>query len=218
MPTAPAFIVVEGLIGVGKTSLCRLLERTWGARLVLEPSEHNPFLEPFYRDPTRYAFPAQMFYLVTRWRQQDRIRQQDLFGQCVVSDYLFVKDRLFAEKTLGDLELDLYDRFAGALGEAAPVPDLVVHLDAPEPVLMSRIAERQAPGEELVEPSYIEDLRERYVRLFSRWDLCPVLRIDNTELDYVRDIADQATVLGKIEAALRGGLPQSVSKAQASLF
>ena len=110
------FIVVEGLIGVGKTSLCKLLADTWGGRLVLEPSETNPFLEPFYEDPDRFGFPVQMYYLVTRWKQQAAIRQEELFTQMVVSDYLFEKDRLFAEKTLSNMELELYDRFAAMTG------------------------------------------------------------------------------------------------------
>src|SRR5690349_7004431 len=110
------YVVVEGLIGVGKTTLCHLLERYRGATLILEPAATNPFLEPFYADPERYAFPVQMFYLINRWRQQSRIRQGDLFTELVVSDYLFEKDRLFAAKTLSAEELTLYDRFAAALG------------------------------------------------------------------------------------------------------
>jgi deoxyguanosine kinase len=205
------FVVVEGLIGVGKTSLCRLLEKEWGARLVLEPAATNPFLGPYYEDPARYAFPVQMFYLYQRWRQQQDIRQEDLFAEVIVSDYLFEKDRMFAEKTLKDDELLLYDEFRKALGEVAPVPDLVVYLHAPLDVLMGRIAERGAPGEEHIVPEYLEDLAERYERLWSRWNASPLLRIDNTEMDYRRDPAAAAAVLGRIESALerRGPAPGS---------
>lgn len=218
------FIVVEGLIGVGKTSLCRLLQDVWDAELILEPSETNPFLEPYYEAPDRYRFPVQMFYLVTRWRQQDRIRQPDLFANTIVSDYLFAKDRLFAEKTLDDTELELYDRFAMALGEQAPTPDLVVYLEAPTEVLMKRIERRQAPGEYLIEPEYLNDLRARYDELLARWTACPVLRLDNTEINYVDSDVGRTHVLSMIEAALRGdpvpAAPGSLAdrEAQTDLF
>lgn len=201
------FVVVEGLIGVGKSTLCRLLHQAWGMKLVLEPAETNPFLESFYRDPHRYAFPVQMFYMLNRWRQQEQIRQQDLFEHGVVSDYLFAKDRLFAEKTLEPAELELYDRFAGALGERAPTPDLVVWVHAPLDVVMSRIAQRRAPGEELIERAYLEDLLARYEALLDRWTDSPILRIDNSALDYARRPADQRLVLDRIEAAITGRSP-----------
>lgn len=205
------FVVVEGLIGVGKTSLCRLLEREWGARLVLEPAATNPFLESYYADPARYAFPVQMFYLYQRWRQQQDIVQGDLFSQVVVSDYLFEKDRLFAEKTLRDDELELYEGIRVALGEISPVPDLVVYLHAPVDVLMGRIAQRAAPGEEKIEPAYLVDLVERYERLWARWNAAPLLRIDNRDMDYVRDPQAASAVLARIESALeqRGAAPGS---------
>ncbi len=201
---ARRFIVVEGLIGVGKTSLCRLLSREWGGRLVLEPSETNPFLEPFYRDPERFSFPVQMYYLMTRWKQQESIRQGDLFADLVVADYLFEKDRLFAEKTLPALELDLYDRFAGALGESAPRPDLVVFLDAPIDTILGRIAERACPGEELIAREYLVDLRARYQRLLATWTTCPVLYLDNAHLNYLTDDSVKASVLSLIRDGLDG--------------
>jgi len=214
------FIVIEGLIGVGKTSLCRLLEQEWQARLVLEPAETNPFLEPYYSDPQRYAFPVQMFYLMVRWRQQSEIRQQDLFSDVVVSDYLFEKDRMFAEKTLPPLELNLYDHFAGALGAQAAKPDLIVFLDAPIEVIMGRIAKRQAPGEDVIEPAYLLDLWERYQVLLDEWTSCPVLRIDNRDMDYVGSASDRRTALTLIQSALDGQIAPGSSdrEAQPSLF
>ena len=199
------YVVVEGLIGVGKTTLCRLLERERGAQLFLEPAATNPFLEPFYADPARYAFPVQMFYLINRWRQQDRIRQQDLFNGLVVSDYLMEKDRLFAEKTLAEDELGLYDRFARALGEQTPTPDLLIYLDAPTDVILARIARRQAPGEQAIRASYLDDLRARYKKLLADWRGCPILRLDNRDINYADDSGAQAQLLSWIDTALDTG-------------
>lgn len=219
------YVVVEGLIGVGKTTLCRLLERERGAELFLEPAATNPFLEPFYRDPERFAFPVQMFYLINRWRQQTAIRQGDLFTPLVVSDYLFEKDRLFAEKTLPPAELELYDRFAGALGEQTPTPDLLVFLDAPTEVILERIERRRAPGEEVIQPAYLDDLRERYLELLGGWRGCPVLRLDNRDMNYADDEGAQMRLLSWIDTALAGEplppeAPGSISdrEVQPSLF
>lgn len=199
------YLVVEGLIGVGKTTLCRLLEARRGATLVLEPAATNPFLEPFYADPERYAFPVQMFYLINRWRQQARIRQGDLFTELVVSDYLFEKDRLFATKTLSTEELALYDRFASALGEQAPRPDLVLYLEAPIQVIQGRIARRLAPGEQAITEAYLVDLRERYEKLWATWTACPVLRVDNRDMNYADDREVQDQLLATIDQVLAGG-------------
>jgi len=198
------FIVVEGLIGVGKSTLCRLLSREWGMKTVLEPAETNPFLELFYRDPGRYSFPVQMFYLVTRWKQQQAIRQQELFESGVVSDYLFAKDRLFAEKTLDETELELYDSFAAALGESTPKPDLLVYLEAPIDTVMERIHKRCAPGEEKISREYIRDLSKRYDLLLDDWEASPILRIDNANIDYAGNVHHQQLVLDMIHAALTG--------------
>lgn len=208
------FVVVEGLIGVGKSSLCRLLRDRWGARLVLEPAETNPFLEPFYADPERNAFPVQMFYLVTRWRQQAMIRQRDLFSDLVVSDYIFEKDRMFAEKTLNSIEIELYDRFASALVGQVPTPALVIMLHAPTSVLLERIQRRGAPGEEVIKQSYLDDLRERYDKLWAGWTACPILHLDNAEINYVDDETGQQRVLELVRAALEGEI---TTKAPGSL-
>jgi deoxyguanosine kinase len=199
------YVVVEGLIGVGKTTLCRLLERERAATLVLEPAATNPFLGPFYADPERYAFPVQMFYLINRWRQQSQIRQGDLFTELVVSDYLFEKDRLFAEKTLSREELSLYDRFASALGERAPVPDLLLYLEAPISVIMSRILRRLAPGEQAITEAYLVDLRDRYERLLADWTACPIVRLDNRDMNYADDVEVQHRLMRMIDSVLEGG-------------
>jgi deoxyadenosine/deoxycytidine kinase len=209
-PPVTRYVVVEGLIGVGKTTMCRLLEQERGATLFLEPAATNPFLEPFYSDPGRYAFPVQMFYLYNRWRQQVRIRQGELFSPLVVSDYLWEKDRLFATKTLGREELELYDRFAGALAEQAPRPDLVVYLEAPIDVVMARIERRRAPGEEAIDEAYLRDLSDRYEKLLATWDRCPILRLDNQDMNYADEPEAQSALLGTIDRALLGGPDQAL--------
>lgn len=201
------YIAVEGLIGAGKTTLCKLIQDHWGARVILEPSDHNPFLEPYYDDPQKFAFPVQMFYLVTRWHQQDQVRQEDLFSGVVVADYVFRKDRMFAEKTLDERELALYDRFADVLGGLAPKPDLLIYLEAPIDVLLGRIAKRAMPGEHQITHQYLDDLAARYEVLLAEWSDSPLLRINNQDLDYADDPAGKRAILEKIERALAGDMP-----------
>jgi deoxyguanosine kinase len=217
------FVVIEGLIGVGKTTLCRLLQERRRAELVLEPHEDNPFLAPFYEDPTRYALPVQMYFLLTRWRQLDRIRQLSLFHPWVVSDYLFEKDRLFAEKTLRDDELELYERFAAQLGKVIPKPDLVVVLHAPQKVLLKRIRQRGIKGEEHIDAAYLSDLAGRYEALWAGWTHSPLLHVDNTALDYHSDPEAQTSILERIDEAIVRASPASTPgssdrEAQPDLF
>jgi deoxyadenosine/deoxycytidine kinase len=184
------FIAIEGLIGVGKTSLCRLLSQEWGARLVLEPWEHNPFLAAFYEDRERYAFPAQMFYLASRSAQQLSLRQADLFDELIIADYLFQKDRLFAEETLAGAEMELYDRFARMLCTSAPRPDFVLFLDAPTEVIMSRISKRGISSEQVIEADYLNSLRQRYYALWDRYSDAPVYILDTSTIDYTSTTDD----------------------------
>lgn len=214
------YVVIEGLIGVGKTTLCRLLAADRRAELVLEPHEDNPFLEPYYRDPERYALPVQMYFLLTRFRQQDKVRQLSLFNEWVISDYLFEKDRLFAEKTLSTEDLDIYDRIASSLVAKIATPDLVVSLHAPTRVLLQRIQRRGIAGEERIDASYLDDLRRRYDRLWADWTRCPVLHVDNEALDVTQDPDARAEVLRRIDDALANG-PRRIAPpnpAQPSLF
>lgn len=197
-------IVIEGLIGVGKTTLCRLLEQEWAARLVLEPAEDNPFLAEFYADPQRFAFPAQMFYLANRYAQQLQARQTSLFHPLTVCDYLMAKDGIFAEMTLHGDELTLYRRFAGLLGEEPLRPDFVVFLDSETEVIRERIARRGISAEQVIPAAYLDDLRERYTRLWETWDLCPVHVLHTDEIDYVGDPAARAHVLAMIAGWLEG--------------
>jgi len=218
------FIVIEGLIGVGKTSLCRLLEREWNARLILEPAEDNPFLASFYADPERFAFPAQMFYLATRYAQQIELCQGDLFSDLIVSDYFYAKDRLFAEQTLADVELNLYDRFTSLLEGSLATPEYILFLDAPTDVVLSRIASRGIHAEQVIEPSYLDSLRAGYYSLWSELKTCPVYVLNTTEIDYVNNPDDAAFMLAMLDGWLHGnaipGAPAAFERrvVQLSLF
>lgn len=198
------FIVIEGLIGVGKTSLCRLLRDQWNARLILEPAEDNPFLKSFYSDPARFAFPTQMFYLASRYAQQMVLGQGDLFHDLTVSDYLWAKDRLFAEETLERDELGLYDRFADLLRGHIREPDFIVFLDAPTDVVLERIGRRAIEAEQTIPPAYLESLRNRYYGLWDRYSAAPVYVVDTTQINYVDDPGAQAHMLDLLTGWLEG--------------
>ncbi|MFT5686842.1 MAG: deoxyguanosine kinase [Myxococcota bacterium] len=200
------FIVIEGLIGVGKTSLCKILREEWGADLVLEPSDVNPFLASFYAEPERFAFPAQMFYLASRYAQQLRLKQTGLFTKFYVADYLFRKDQLFAEQTLKGHELDLYYQFASLLRSSGsiPRPDFVLFLDAPTSVIMDRIQGRAITSEQTIQPEYLNDLRRRYYSLWEDYDQAPVYVVETTDWDYVGDPVARARMLRLIQGFLDG--------------
>ena len=219
------FIVIEGLIGVGKTSLCRILEDRWKARLVLEPCDDNPFLAAFYADRDRHAFPAQMFYLATRFAQQQKLQQVDLFDNLVVADYIFAKDRIFAEETLHGDELDLYYRFANLLAGTIPKPDFVIFLDAPTEVVASRIQRRAIDAEQVIEPDYLDSLRDRYYRLWDSYDDAPIYVVDTSEIHYVDNEDHLQYMLDMIQGWMDGrpvpGAPlpyRSSETPQLSLF
>ena len=198
------FIAIEGLIGVGKTSLCRLLSKEWGARLVLEPWEHNPFLAAFYDNRERYAFPAQMFDMASRSAQQIALRQADLFEELIIADYIFQKDRLFAEETLEGAEMELYDRFARMLGTQAPRPDFVLFLDAPTEVILGRITKRGISSEQVIRATYLDSLRDRYYALWDRYTDAPVYVLDTSTIDYTNP--DDDTGKKQIMAIIQGWL------------
>lgn len=161
------------------------MNKRYGARLVLEPCEANPFLASFYADPKHYAFPAQMFYLASRYQQQIALLQKHLFDDLTVADYLFDKDRIFAEQTLNDDEMELYNRFTELLSHHVSIPDFIMFLDAPTDIVLGRIARRSIDAEQVIEADYLNSLRARYYRLWENWTKCPVYVLDTSTINYV---------------------------------
>ena len=178
------YVVVEGPIGVGKTTLCRLLAKRWNARLVLEEFEDNPFLSRFYSDRGKYAFQTQLFFTASRFRQQQRMDQLDLFHRRVVADYMFGKDRIFAGVNLAEDELDLYRTIAGILADRLPQPDLVIYLQASLDTLMKRIDARGRPYERNMSRKYLESIRTAYSDCFFRGRRHPVLVVNTDDVDF----------------------------------
>ena len=166
----PRYIAVEGPIGAGKTSLARRLAESLSANLVLEEIYDNPFLERFYQDGASAALPAQMFFLFMRARQLETLRQPDLFASVRVSDYLYAKDRLFAELNLNRDELQLYNQVEESLAVDAPVPDLVIYLQASVDSLLQRIARRDVMYERTIDRRYLEKLTDAYARYFHAYN------------------------------------------------
>jgi deoxyadenosine/deoxycytidine kinase len=179
------YIVVEGPIGVGKTTLAHLLADELDARLVRESIDENPFLRRFYEDPDKYGFPTQIFFLLTRYRQQQELAQQELFRQNLVSDYLFSKDHLFAQVNLDADELALYRQLFRMLDSRLPKPDLVVYLQARVDVLLARLRKRAKDYERLVTPEYLQRIAEVYRDFFFHYEETPLLVVNCSEIDFV---------------------------------
>jgi deoxyadenosine/deoxycytidine kinase len=192
------YIVVEGVIGVGKTSLSRLLSERLQARLVLEEVEENPFLKDFYRDRARYAFQTQMHFLFSRYQQQRALRQMELFRERMVADYLFQKDRIFASLNLSERELALYERLVGWLELEVMKPDVVVYLQASPDVLMERIGRRARPYEKEMERDYIRHLNEAYNHFFFHYTEAPLLVVNTNAIDFVNNPSDFEDLRGRI--------------------
>ena len=200
----PRYIAIEGPIGVGKTALARRLADSLSADLVLEEIDENPFLERFYRDGRSAALPAQMFFLFARARQIEELRQSDLFSSVRISDYLFTRDRLFAELNLDPEELKLYDQIVANLAVDAPVPDLVIYLQASVDAIMQRLARRDARYDRFVERSYIEKLTDAYARFFHAYDAGPLLIVNASQIDPVNNDADYEQLFQQIERTTGG--------------
>jgi len=205
-PVPHRYIIIEGPIGVGKTSLARRLAATLNAQLVLEQAEENPFLERFYRNPRAGALPAQLFFLFQRAQQQAALAQADIFGSVRVADYLLAKDDLFARLVLDDEEYGLYRQVYERLAINAPQPDLVVYLQAPVDVLLDRIARRGIAHESLIDRSYLTRLNDAYARFFHAYDSGPLLIVNAATIDPVSNDADYEELLAQISRTVRGRL------------
>ena len=198
------YVVVEGVIGVGKTSLARLLSERLQAKLVLEEVEENPFLKDFYRDRARHAFQTQMHFLFSRYQQQRSLRQLELFSERLVSDYLFQKDRIFAGLNLSERELALYEKMIGWLELDVAKPDVVVYLQASPDVLLERIGKRGRPFEKDMEREYIRQLNEAYNHFFFHFVEAPLLVVNTNAIDFVNNSEDFEDLLARIVSHRQG--------------
>jgi deoxyadenosine/deoxycytidine kinase len=199
------YIVVEGPIGVGKTTLARRLAETLEAELVLEQDAQNPFLERFYKNPKSGALPAQLFFLFQRAQQLGSLKQHDLFAPRRVADYLFEKDRLFAGLTLDAAEMDLYEQVASRLAVDPPKPDLVVYLQAPVEILLSRISKRGIAYETSgIDAAYLARLNDAYARFFHEYDRAPLLIVNAGNIDPLQNQADYDELVGAIRRMKKG--------------
>ena len=198
------YIVVEGPIGVGKSSLTNILAERFQARRVMEVVEENPFLSSFYGDKAKFAFQTQMFFLLSRFKQQQELFQQDLFSAVTVSDYLFAKDRIFAHLTLDPNELALYERVFEALGPRVTKPDLVIYLQARNDVLMARIRKRAREFERKFDPTYLEDLCRRYNEFFFHYVDTPLLVVNTSDIDFVNNAEDLENLMNVVRQTKKG--------------
>jgi len=198
------YIAIEGVIGAGKTSFARILAERMSARLVLEKFEENPFLEDFYVDPERYAFQTQLYFLLSRYRQQMELKQVDLFSNLLISDYMFDKDKLFAHLNLNEKEFILYNLIAQLLEKEIPKPDLVVFLQASTDRLMQNIRQRGRSYERDISREYIESLNQIYNEYFYRYKESPLLIVNTNDIDFVHNDDDLNELLGLLRKPVSG--------------
>ena len=197
-------IAIEGTIGVGKTSLAHILSKELKAKLVLEEFEDNPFLVDFYKDQKRYAFQAQLFFLLSRYRQQNEFQQTEIFTRSIVSDYMFMKDRIFAALNLDDKEMTLYNNVANILEKNILYPDLIVFLQSETERLIENIKKRGRKYELDMDWNYIDSLNQMYNEFFFRYDKCAVLIINTNDIDFVNNENDLKEIMNIIRKPIHG--------------
>lgn len=195
---APRYIAVEGPIGVGKTTLTKRLADTFNYELLLEQSEDNPFLDRFYQNPEQHALSTQLFFLFQRAQQIQDLRQNDMFEPVRVADFLIDKDQLFAQQNLEPDEFELYLNVYRHLTIDAPVPDLVIYLQAPTEVLLGRIQKRGVDAEQLIERSYLENLNEAYAEFFYYYNSSPLLIVNSADIDLVNNEDDYVQLVKRV--------------------
>lgn len=200
------YIAIEGVIGAGKTSLATMLGETLKANVVLERFEENPFLKDFYKDPERYAFQTQIFFLLARYKQQRELFQADLFHRFLVTDYIFEKDKIFAYLNLASDELKLYETLVSSIEHSIPTPDLVVYLQAGVSRLMQNIKQRGRSYESEMSDEYIRDLNEAYNYFFFRYKSTPLLIVNAVELDFVHNTRQYDDLVREIFRTRRAGV------------
>ena len=198
------YVAIEGTIGVGKTSLANLLSEKLSAKLVLEAFEDNPFLSDFYEDPERHAFQTQLWFLLQRYQQQQDLRQVDMFQNLVITDYMFVKDRLFASLNLNEKEMSLYDTVANMMERNVIHPDLVIFLQADTETLMKNIASRGREIEKNISEDYIDALNQVYNEYFFRYQDTPLVIINTNNIDFVNNHKDLEEVINYIRQPVTG--------------
>ena len=197
-------IAIEGTIGVGKTSLAKILAKKLDSKLILEEFEENPFLADFYKDPKMYAFQAQLFFLLSRYKQQIDFQQIDIFTKSIISDYMFMKDRIFAALNLDDKEMNLYDKVALILEKNIVYPDLIIFLQSDTDRLINNIKKRGRQYEKNIDWSYIDALNQIYNEFFFKYDKSPILIINTNDIDFVNDAKDLNEILTIVQKPVYG--------------
>lgn len=200
------YLAVEGPIGVGKTSLAQMLAEDLKGRVVLEEASENPFLSSFYENPVQYAFQAQVYFLLSRYRQQVLLKQQDLFNEITVCDYLFARDRIFASLTLSPEEMELYLSIYKLLDERIPKPDLVILLQADSDTLVARIKKRKSEFEKGLTPEYVESVAQAYSRHFFEYSETPLMVVNTSGIDFVKNKKDYETLKKELYHMSKGRL------------
>ena len=200
----PDFIVIEGPIGVGKTTLAKKLANSFGSEILLEGADENPFMSKFYENPKAAALSTQLFFLLQRAKQMQDLRQGDMFNPVRIADFLMEKDRLFAELTLDEDELKLYEQVYAQLTIDVPEPDLVVYLQAPVEVLLQRIENRGLQNERLIEAAYLQRLSDSYVDFFHHYSDAPLLIVNAAEIDFANNENDYQQLLERLKSVRSG--------------
>ena len=203
-PKTPRYISIEGPIGVGKSSLAQILALKFGARLVKEEVANNPFLERFYEDPRKFAFQTQLFFLLSRYRQQKEMAQGNLFDSGVVCDYILAKDKIFALINLEDDEVTLYESIYKLLVSTLPKPELVIYLQARPEVLLSRVRKRGIAYERNISLDYLRTLSDAYNEYFFHYNETPLLVVNTSEIDFVERPRDLEHLVREVKSVKRG--------------